>query len=188
MKTKQKTAGSILADLCDEPGLEAEVNAIANKTKLITDLLIARMKADITQIEMAERLGWAPSKVSRFENKQDVDIKIGELVEYSKALGIGLGVHIESPETNSATIVSNCVTQINHSLTKLTELAKEYNDDPAIVQGIALFQANVLLQLMVDSEKHVNSIVNNIEFAQPHKIEKLEHKKLIPESSMVAQP
>jgi transcriptional regulator with XRE-family HTH domain len=57
------------------------------RIELSAKLFALRNVAGLSQGELAERIGWTQSKLSRFEHKEDADISLGELQEYLGGLG-----------------------------------------------------------------------------------------------------
>lgn len=66
-----------------------------NDRDLIKLLVFQRVEADITQQEMARKLKWSQSKVSRFEASIDKDLKVGDIKKYLAALGKSISITIE---------------------------------------------------------------------------------------------
>ncbi len=66
-----------------------------NDRDLVKLLVFQRVEADITQQEMARKLKWSQSKVSRFEASIDKDLKVGDIKKYLAALGKSISITIE---------------------------------------------------------------------------------------------
>jgi predicted XRE-type DNA-binding protein len=159
-----RSVANMLTDIFDDDFSTAVQNEV-NETTLISELVKQRIKTGKNQVDLASILNWSVSKVSRLEDKTDKELKIGELVDYCKALGSGIAITIASPVHNRAAALMNCVTQIDTHLRELSQLASECDDDKSIADGITKFQADVLLKMMTHAAKHTNDIVNRIDFA-----------------------
>ena len=157
----------LIDDVFDDSEISKAVQAKIDATMLVDELVKQRIKLNKSQADIAKQLSWNSSKISRFENKADRDIKLGELAEYCGALGAGLGVTIASPVHNRAAALSACVTQIDGHLRELSKLAGECDNDKSIVEGITKFQADVLLELMTHAVRHTNDIIKRIDFVEP---------------------
>lgn len=66
-----------------------------NDRDLIKLLVFQRVEAGITQQEIARKLKWSQSKVSRFEASIDKDLKVGDIKKYLTALGKSISITIE---------------------------------------------------------------------------------------------
>jgi DNA-binding Xre family transcriptional regulator len=58
-------------------------------------LQILRVKNDLPQEELAEIIGWSQSKISKFENSEDAQMKLGDIQEYLEGLGFRLAISVE---------------------------------------------------------------------------------------------
>jgi len=56
-------------------------------------LLVLRCRADLSQEELAERMGCSQSQISRMENGKDAAVSVADLLAYAKALK--LDVHLD---------------------------------------------------------------------------------------------
>ncbi len=159
----------MLDDIFEDSTFTKEVQEKVEETQLMHELVKQRIKSGKSQADVAKVWGCNVSTISRFESKDDKDIKLGELVNYCDAIGTGVGVHIASPVHNRAAALINCVTQIDNHLKELSRLAAECNDDDVIVKGITKFQAEILLQIMKKASKHTDDIVERIDLVKPSK-------------------
>ena len=57
-----------------------------------------RNRAGLRQGELANRLRWSQSKVSKLEAMRIPDMRIGDVESYLRALGLELSVEIVEPE------------------------------------------------------------------------------------------
>ena len=162
-----KSVSKMFDDILEDSEFSKEVNNKLEETQLIHELVKQRVKSGKTQAEIAKNWGCDPATVSRFEDKSDDDIKLGELAKFCNAIGVGIGISIAPPSHNSAEAIKSCVKQINRHLTELTKLAKTCSDDKNIINGIHQFQAEVLLQLMDITSTTVDSIAEQIELVKP---------------------
>jgi DNA-binding Xre family transcriptional regulator len=58
-------------------------------------LQILRVKNDLPQEELAEIIGWSQSKISKFENSEDAQMRFGDIQEYLEGLGYRLAISVE---------------------------------------------------------------------------------------------
>jgi transcriptional regulator with XRE-family HTH domain len=82
--------------------LREALRGLLRKPTLIDDIgqLLAKLRiaANLTQTELAERLGWQQANVSRFENENYHSQTVGKIVEYASSLGVWLYVVPEMTE------------------------------------------------------------------------------------------
>jgi predicted XRE-type DNA-binding protein len=81
-----------------DPEDSAEIIARLDARNLGQALMIARMMRQITQAEMAEKLGCTQSKVSKLERGRDVDHLLGDLVAFAGAVGKRIRLVLEDGE------------------------------------------------------------------------------------------
>ncbi len=69
-----------------------------NDRDLVKLLVFQRVEADIPQQEVARKLKWSQSKVSRFEASIDKDLKVGDIKKYLTVLGKSISITIEQKD------------------------------------------------------------------------------------------
>lgn len=72
----------------------AKIKDLARGTAILDRLVLERVRAGLTQAEMARRLGTSQSWVSKLEDSEDADLTLGEIDRYSAALGIKAGLSL----------------------------------------------------------------------------------------------
>lgn len=55
--------------------------------EIVHSLMLARVARNLTQSDIARRLGVSVSTVSRMEDSTDAELRIGEILDYVRALG-----------------------------------------------------------------------------------------------------
>ncbi|QSH40831.1 helix-turn-helix transcriptional regulator [Lentisphaerota bacterium ZTH] len=162
-----KSVSSMLDNMLGDSKITEGVQKKVEETKIVHELVKQRIRAGKTQADIAESWGCDPATISRFEDKKDDDIKLGDLARYCNAIGTGVGVHIAPPVHSRAAALVSCVKEIDIHLKELTKLAKEYSDDEIIVDGITKFQANVLLDILKNASSHTDDLIERIELVKP---------------------
>ena len=66
------------------------VRQLSVKTKLIDQLIIARVAAGLTQSQMAAKLRCSQSRISKIEDSHDVDLSLGDIQAYARIVGLKL--------------------------------------------------------------------------------------------------
>lgn len=74
----------------------ANIKDLAKGTEVIDRLVLERVRAGLTQTELARRLGTSQSYVSKLEDSVDADLTLGEIDRYSAALGITAGLSLKA--------------------------------------------------------------------------------------------
>lgn len=75
-----------------------EIISAINARVLVSALNLLRVKAGITQAEVAEGMGCQHAKVSKLERGQDATLSLGDVVAYSRAIGKGIKLVIGDGE------------------------------------------------------------------------------------------
>ena len=90
MLTKKKRRYSSVAEmvrsLSEDPSFADEFEKRLAERQLIKLLAVLRTKTGLSPQELADKLDWALSKISRLESSNDADVRLGDLVDYARAL------------------------------------------------------------------------------------------------------
>ena len=62
------------------------VRAASERTKIITRLVCQRLRADLSQKDVAQRMGRTQSWVSKFEDRLDAELTLGDIEAYCLAI------------------------------------------------------------------------------------------------------
>ena len=68
------------------------VRAAGERTKVITHLVCQRLKAGLSQKDVARRMDRTQSWVSKFEDRADAELTLGEIQAYCQAVAGGLAL------------------------------------------------------------------------------------------------
>jgi DNA-binding Xre family transcriptional regulator len=74
----------------------ARIKELSRETEVIDRLVLERVRAGLTQTELARRLGTSQSYVSKLEDSLDDDLTLGEIDRYCAALGIKAGLSLKA--------------------------------------------------------------------------------------------
>jgi predicted XRE-type DNA-binding protein len=66
------------------------VRQLSIKTRLIDQLILARVDAGLTQAQMAAKLRCSQSRISKIEDSQDSDLSLGDIQAYARIVGLKL--------------------------------------------------------------------------------------------------
>jgi len=83
------------ARLLDNPKLKAEYDALAPEFEIAAELLRARLRAGLTQTELADRMGTSQSTIARLENGQ-THPSTKTILRYAEATGSRVHVRLSA--------------------------------------------------------------------------------------------
>ena len=66
------------------------VRQLSIKTRLIDQLILARVAAGLTQAQLAAKLRCSQSRISKIEDSQDADLSLGDIHAYARIVGLKL--------------------------------------------------------------------------------------------------
>lgn len=142
---------------------EIELNAkiLFEKKTISSTLAIKRIEENLTQVELANKLGASQSFVSKIENADNDQINFGDVSKYLNALGYQAGLEIIKP----ATITE----KIKQTFAKLVDQVEEFQnlecDDKVVLQEMLKFD-NIMI-------KHLNKLSLELVKSSEKKLEKI---------------
>ncbi len=71
------------------------VRQLSTKTRLIDQLIIARVAAGLTQAQMAAKFRCSQSRISKIEDSQDADLSLGDIQAYARIVGLKLRLDLK---------------------------------------------------------------------------------------------
>jgi DNA-binding XRE family transcriptional regulator len=83
------------ARLLANPKVKAEYDALAPEFEIAAELLRARLRAGLTQVELAERMGTSQSTIARLESGQTLP-STKTLLRYAEATGSRFHVRLSA--------------------------------------------------------------------------------------------
>lgn len=90
MAKKQRftSVGDAAAFLAEDDAVKSEVEEEVENSRIVNNLLQLRMSKGVTQRELAERMGCDPTKISRMEAGNDLQLKEEDVLQYLSALDV----------------------------------------------------------------------------------------------------
>jgi transcriptional regulator with XRE-family HTH domain len=153
---------SNVSDMLDGIGLDSETKELyknaARQSRLSRMLFALRCKADMTQTEMAERLGCRQSVISRIENSTDAKLSLEDLLRYAKALDMQLNIGFCDKKATFVEQLKYHLQCLDKTIKGLLELA---DDDLSILAGAAgVFEgaAKQFTRTLTESAEHIQAI------------------------------
>jgi len=147
-KTLHEVA-NMAAELCGDPSAEQGVLDHAEKTRLIFMLVRMRMDQNISQRELAKKMGYTPSRLCRMEAGADADLKFGDILAYLNALGMNMCVTFDSEQQPAAHRIKSHVAAIHKLLGELCALARHVGKEDKIAGKINEFYREVLFDFLL---------------------------------------
>jgi len=121
--------------------------------KLSRLLTVMRAHKKMSQKQAAGKLGWSQGRISKLETKEDRKISVGDLLDYSDALGIEMSLVFMPKRMKIVDRVKMHAFEMINLLQRLVKLSK---GDSEMEQGVAQFHAecmNNLIRMFDDSQK-----------------------------------
>ena len=148
MSKKNTTTAALAASLTGDPEAAARVAAHQAETRFVRTLIDMRVEKKLTQRDLAKKMGVGPSKVCRLEACSDRDLNLGDVMLYSKALGVNMSVLFDDPSLPAADRIKHHVFAVHDLLEQLMKLAHQVGGDDSICAKIKQFYGEVLFNFM----------------------------------------
>lgn len=133
---------------------KAQIDSI-NARRLSRLLTVMRVKKGMNQQQAAEKCGCSQSRISKLEYKADRKITIGELLDYSDALGLDMSVLFTPKKMKIVDRVKRHAFQIEQQLYRLVKLSKGDKEMEKAARG---FHSKCLTNMLSTIGKSKNSI------------------------------
>lgn len=144
-RKKYKDVAEMIADVSSGEEFAREAQEHIDKRFIVHRLYGTRSAKGVSQQEMAERLNCSQSRISKLENSEDEDLRLGDLKKYLAAIGMNLTVFISKKQWRAIDQIKFHAFRIRHILEDLTKLAK---DDPEIAKGVHHCHLETLFNLV----------------------------------------
>ena len=142
-----KRYGSVLKmvkSLSSEDTFKDLVSKSIKKKSLGKRLFLLRCEHNITQKELALKIGCTQGRVSKIESSLDEDITIKDLLGYAKALNLKLEIGYRHSSIKIVDLIKYHALKIKEYLNQLGGLAK---DDEKLKESIANFHLEALFNI-----------------------------------------
>jgi transcriptional regulator with XRE-family HTH domain len=148
MSKKNTTTAMLAASLTGDPEATARVVAHQAETRFVRTLIDMRIEKKLSQRDLAKKMGVGPSKVCRLEACADKDLNLGDVMLYTKALGVNMSVLFDDPALPAADRIKHHVFAVHDLLEQLMKLAHQVSGDDSICAKIKQFYGEVLFNFM----------------------------------------
>jgi predicted XRE-type DNA-binding protein len=92
MGKRYQSVSDVVRELTSEKDFRKEFDHHVASKALSKTLFALRCKRGISQAEIAEKLNCNQSRIAKIENSKLDEIKVSDLVEYAKALGLKMSM------------------------------------------------------------------------------------------------
>jgi transcriptional regulator with XRE-family HTH domain len=128
------------------PEAQKKRQAAYIKSRQLSRLLtVMRAQKEMSQKEAAEKLTWSQGRVSKLESKEDRQISVGDLLDYSNALGMDMSL-VFLPKRMR--IVDRIKVHAFEMIELLQRLARLSKGDASMEQGVHQFHDECMGNLM----------------------------------------
>jgi len=144
--------------LTDDPSIVEGMRKHHEATLLVWVLTSMRNANGLNQKQLAEKMGISTSKISRFEDTADDNLKFGDIRAYVKALGMNMSILFDSTTLPAAQRIKQHIFAVHALLEKLCEISKEAGESDEITRKIKEFYGDVLFNFLLGFEKNVSQL------------------------------
>lgn len=169
MSKEFESVSEAAAHLAGDPDVKERVEQEISRSQIVKILLNLRAHKGMTQKEIAELMACDPSKISKLESGNDLNLKWGDIVQYLSALGAGVSIMIEDESLPAASRIKQHVFRIRDLLEELADLAKEVGDDTDITDKIHQFYGEVLFNFLARFQDSYEKLDTTVRFCGPSK-------------------
>jgi|AntAceMinimDraft_9_1070365.scaffolds.fasta_scaffold16434_2 transcriptional regulator with XRE-family HTH domain len=148
MRKQPKSVAETAAYLAGNETIKGQVEHEIQRSRMVTTLLQLRIQKGKTQKQVADYMGCDPSKISKLEAGNDLQLKWMDILGYLSALGVSINILFEDHSLPAAGRIKQHVFAIHNLLEKLAGLAQQVCDDTKIVDKIHQFYGEVLFNFL----------------------------------------
>jgi len=142
------SVGDAAAYLAGDEKIKQQVDEEICCSQLVNTLLQLRIEKGISQKELAKRIGCDPSKISRLEAGNDLQLKMGDVRLYLSALDVTMNLVFEDTSLPVAEQIKQHVFLIHEKLEQLVKLEMQVDGDEIIINKIHVFCSEVLFNFL----------------------------------------
>lgn len=178
MAKKIESVSELLKDMGIDEDVRNNIDKEIENHSLSKNLAILRVKNNLSQAEMAKKMGVSQPCISRLEVASNDQIKFGDFAKFVAALGYETTLTISKPQ-NIAQKIKNTYNQLSKLLKDLQQYAV---DDDAILQSIAKFELEATQNMLNLASALIESSASKL-----NKIHPQQEPQIILEDSIVSQ-
>ncbi len=107
-------------------------------------LFTLRCEQNLTQMQLAKKMGCTQSKISKIENSFDSELAINNLFDYGKALNLQLEIGFRNTDVKIVDLIKYHAFKIEDCLEHLVDLVK---DDKDMARGVLQFHLEAFVNV-----------------------------------------
>lgn len=129
----------------EDPQFSTDFAAQTSRRQIVRGLATLRNTKNITQEEIAQKMGCAQSRISKIENGLDDDLRISDIQAYLKVLNYSAEINLLPSEMTLVDEIKYYAWRMKVAFDRLTSLAHK---DDTIQRGVANFHIEALFNLI----------------------------------------
>ena len=146
MSKKYSSVAEMIKEMSSDSAFRELVSKEINDKKVGKYLFYLRCKHNLSQKQIAEKLGCTQSRISKIESSIDKDLSINDLLDYAKALNLQLEIGYRNRTAKIVDLIKYHAFKIKEYLHQLTTMAK---DDESLQVGVAKFRLEAFTNISV---------------------------------------
>ena len=162
MIKKYKNVKEMVKDISSSASFQNLLSKEISQRKIAKLLILLRCKNNLTQKQIAQKIGCSQGRISKIESACNDEISIKDLLDYAKAINLVLEIGYRGRSTKVVDLVKYHAFKIKNLLDQLSELGE---DDSEIGKAIAKFHIEVARNL----DKIVKDSFFKLDFVQKMK-------------------
>lgn len=147
MAKQYKDIKDLISDVSQTKKFEEDAKKEISTKSLSKFLFYLRCDHNLTQKELADKIGCSQSRVSKIEGSYDVEITMRDLFDYGKALDLQLELGYRAKTARVVDLINYHFLRIKGYLQRLIGMAE---GDPSINDGLTHYLKEDLLGKMID--------------------------------------
>ncbi len=152
-KNNFKKASDAAAFLAEDESVRESVERESKTSILITALINMRIQKGYTQQNIADAMECTPSKISKMESGNDLNLKWSDVLAYLNAMCMRVSLMFDDESMPASSKIKQCVFTIHDQLGRLAILAEEVDGDTEITDKIYKFYGEVLFNFIARFEE-----------------------------------
>ena len=139
-----------------------------SERRLVNGLVVVRCAKDVSQAELAAKMGCGQSKVSKMESSADFDLSFGDIVKYASALKQSVHIAFSPVRTKGSDHIRFHLACIKHELDCLVEVA---GNDKEIGEGVESFAIETMQRMLSVIEDSIDKLPHRSRASEPVTLE-----------------
>jgi transcriptional regulator with XRE-family HTH domain len=135
-KGRYRTVSEMVRDLSEDRELSESVRKRICERQIIDSLMGLRASLEMSQKDIADKMGCTQSRISKLENGKDDDLRIGDFHAYADALGLEMSIQLAKKSRTIVDEVKYHALVVNRLLARIAELAA---GDETMAEGASEF-------------------------------------------------